>query len=391
MKATTQVGIISKQSILYIYFLLCVTSLYSQVQDNFIHLPDPTGPFSVGVTTIYWSDSTRMEVMTADSSDFRQFAASVFYPGILDDQQPRAYFPNLDVFLAAFRATAAPGPRGVDRWSQSFAAVRTHAYENVPCDDSGQPFPIVFISPGGDMSRHWHTMIAQELTSHGHIVVAVSHAHSGIDLFPLGGMVKKNQYYQEAVPQLNAALTQRIKEDVIFIADRILEINSATSDHFLSGKMDPARIAIIGHSRGGRAVNHVMHSDKRFRCGIRLDGSGPPHDPKIRLSQPHLTVRIPWNKKEILKKLQHLHRTSLAPNYEVIIDGLNHFSFSDLTYVVPEVFKAAMDPEEAHRLICDLTLEFLNSNFLENVKLKYLVPDRLSRPTNMEVIKYSPK
>lgn len=367
---------------LFLSMLLVKLTTSGQIAYDSIRLPTPTGPFSVGVVTFHWSDSTRLENATPDPNDFRQFAATVFYPGIRNDEPPRAYFPNLDLFLASFGATDVPAPRGMDSWSRHFSKVVTSVYENIPIDSSAGPYPVLFISPGGDMSRHWYTMMAQDFTSHGYIVVAVSHAHSGIDVFPLGGVVRKNSYYKEDVPKLDAMISQLMAKDIFFITDRLLELNSPDSGHFLKNTMDSDRIAIVGHSRGARAVNLVLESDGRFAGGVRMDETGP----VITLSRPHMTLRTPWKKQEKLKELRKLHVNSRTTSYEVIMEDLNHFSFSDLTYVAPGRFDAEINPIKGHFQITGIVLDFLAALFEPDDRPA--LEDSLGKPKNIDVTIY---
>lgn len=231
--------------------------------------------------------------------------------------------------------------------------------------------------------------MAQELSSHGYVVVVMSHAHSGIDIFPLGGLVRKNDYYDESIPQRNKELTQRIAEDVVFITNRMLKLNSSNSSHFLSGSIDPERIAIVGHSRGARAVNYVLSLDRRFKGGVRLDGLGAPINSSLVLSQPHMTVRGPWINKKRLSKLHQLHSSTQATSYDIVVKGVSHFSFSDLTLVVPKKFDAEIDPLTGHLQISRIVLSFFSAVLGPDNNHPFVLSN-LPKLKNVEVSVYRP-
>ena len=327
-------------------------SVGSDTCQTTVRLPIPTGPHRVGTTTRYWADTTQPEPMTADTTDFRQFAASLFYPGwVEEDNVPRPYFPDLSAFRAAEQASRRASARGMDTLAQRFACVRTSTYTDVPLDPSGGPYPVLFISPGGDMSRHWYTAMAQELTSHGYVVVVMSHAHSGMDMFPWGGLIRKHPYYREDDPVRNAELTQRMAEDVRFIFERIAALGSSGATSAFAGRLALDQVAIIGHSRGARAANLVCKTDNRFKACVRLDGLGPPIPPVLGLTQPQMTLRRPWNKPHRTAALRRLLTSGTHVAYDVVIRNVSHFSFSDLTLVLPEAFRADIEPERGHALI----------------------------------------
>ena len=203
------------------------------------------------------------------------------------------------------------------------------------------------------MSRHWHTALAEELVSHGYIVATISHAHSGLDVFPRGGLIPKDTSLNEAVPEDNATLTRYLTEEVRYVLDRLLEG---------SLPLDTGRIAILGHSRGARPANHLAASDARIKAVIRLDGLGPPVGDTLRIAQPQLTLRGRLGQ-DRLTELTYLHQTSRGPSYDRQLAGVSHFSFSDLALIAPADYAGPADPLEVHYQIAGAIRTFLKEAF----------------------------
>lgn len=323
-------------------------------------LPAPSGPRGVGAATYHWTDPARPEPRAPGAA--REFMATVFYPADAGSRPPRPYVPELAALRAALRAGDGDGPRGLGRYASQFACVHAAAVADAPLDDAGAPYPLVLVSPGGDMSRHWYTALAQDLASHGYVVAVLSHAHSGLDVFPLAGLVGKSPYYDEGDPALDDALTDRLAEDARFVLDRLVALGRGGPR--FAGALDPDRVAIVGHSRGSRAVRRGCARGARFRACVVYDALGPAPERAAGLDVPELTVRAPWAETWGAARVDTL-RAALARNravaFDAVVAGAGHFSFSDLALVVPERFGADVPARRALALTAALTRTFLRA------------------------------
>lgn len=349
-----------------------------------IPLPPPRGPYAVGVVTYHWVLPDRLEPRTPDPDDLRQVIVKVLYPAARDaSRRPMAYMPELDLFRAALRASGRPGPRGLDGYVDAFACVETASFAAAPLDRSEAPYPLVLMAPGGNMSRHWYTALAQDLTSHGYVVAVISHPFSGLDLYPAGGLIGRSAYYDEDDPVLDEALTERLIEDVHLALDRLLALSEAEGvDARLAGQIDPTRIAVVGHSRGGRPAGRGCAADGRFRACVTYDSFAPDRAQPAERTRPEMHVRRPWE----TPRAEALHRylaASAAAAYDVVIRDAGHFSFSDLPSVAPRFFDAAIAPARAHRLVSAYTLTFLDK-YLRGQPAPWL-DDASARPADVVV------
>lgn len=337
--------------------------------DSTILLPEPAGHHQVGTVTYHWVDTARMETLSPDPHDQRQVMATVFYPGVRAWDGPAAeYVPELDLLRQGFRTDSRELPKRIADEMASRACVATFSFPAIPVDSSEEHYPIAVFSPGGNMSRHWHTALAQELASEGWVVAVLSHAYSGMDVFPAGGFIMSSDYWnapEDATPADRARLddeqAQMLAGDASFTLDRLAELASGETSGLLSRRLDLERIAIIGHSRGGSTVGRACATDRRFGACVVYDNIGADREVRSGLPSPQLTIRQPWPEARAATLAGYLTRNAEV-SYDVVIEGAGHMSFSDLPFVEPERTGASIDAARAHRIVSDVTLAFLDAH-----------------------------
>ena len=319
-------------------------------------LPAPSGQGAVGVATYHWT-ADRPEERTPAPDDRRQLSASVRYPAAAPPgAEPAPYLPELDAFLAGIGSLPGPAPRGLADYAEAFACVDAHSVADAPVAGRGEAFPVVVLSPGGNVSRHWHTALAEDLASRGYVVAVLSHPHNGLDVFPGRGLVTSSAYWDESVPRILEEQTDRYADEIALGLDRVLALGRAGR---LAGRLDTARVAVVGYSRGGRAAPRVCRRDPRVQACVAYEALGPEAERASGTDRPMLVVRVPWQPERTAALRDALRRNG-APAYEVVVDGGSHFSFTDLPVIVPERFGTEADPREVLRHIGDVTASFLD-------------------------------
>lgn len=335
--------------------------------DRGIPLPDPTGPFLVGTRTFHWVLASPEE-LTPSPSDRREVVAQLLYPARRPPNGgPAAYVPELDLLRRGLRVHGFPPFAELAARMGRYARVRTAAWPGAPVLAADGPFPVVVISPGGNMSRHWHTALAQELASLGYAVALVSHAHSGMDVFPGGGFLASHLRWHpgEEVPDEEVArrdreLADRLADDVSAVLRGLGELNRRAEPRGVGGALDLERLAILGHSRGGSTVTRTCGADPRFDACVIFDNLGAVEGVDPAFHQPRLTVRAAWPE-ERSRSLSEILAASGPVAFEAVLPGATHFTFTDLPLVDPEGYPPAeLGPEEGHRLVAGLTRAFLD-------------------------------
>ena len=233
----------------------------------------------------------------------------------------------------------------------------------------GARLPVVVLSPGGDMSRYWHSALAQDLASHGYAVVALSHAHSGLDLFPRGGLLMSHARWRgspgetedEALAR-DEALSDTLAADARFVLDQLEELNRADPKNRFTGRLDLSSVAILGHSRGGKTAARACSTDSRFKACVVFDNVGPQRERERGLQQPMITLRSAdsgdWDPERI-EELRSYLAANETESHEVVILGARHHSFTDLPFIEPRRFGSRLDADRAHRIVSTLTRAFL--------------------------------
>jgi predicted dienelactone hydrolase len=331
-----------------------------------ITLAAPTGPQAVGRTGFEWIDRTRDEPFTDDSADHRELVIWMWYPAEpMPDAERAAYLPGLWGDLIG-------GALGLD-----LDRVAVHAAEDAPVA-SGQPrYPLLLLSPGSGFMPAVYTALAEELASHGFIVVGVNHTYNAsVTVFADGRVAPAAP---EAQPQptdmdtMRAAgetVTELHAADLAFVLDRLEALDDETGP--FAGRLDLSRIGVLGHSLGGAAAAELCRVDRRCDAGVNMDGlfwgevaeSGVPA-PFLLLMAEHQSCAevaqledVPVELCEALEALfteswQTVQETA-TPGTWVIIDGSRHGSYSDAPFlpVMAEILRslvggATIEPERA--------------------------------------------
>lgn len=330
-------------------------------------LPEPGGPHQVGTSTFHFTDASRPEQGSADPNDRRQVIFQLWYPAIrAADGDPVAYVPELDQIRAAFSADPRDVPQKLAKGLAPYACIATEAYADAPVSDLAKRYPVIVLSPGGGVSRHWHTAQAQEFASRGYVVVVLSHAYSGLDLFPGLPVLSVERWLapRAATPEQRTALDEAMSDelalDARFGLTQVENIASGAISHPLNGRIDLSRVAIAGHSRGGKTVARACSSDSRFKACVTYDNLAPERERATGLRTPQLTVRTAWepDRRDTLHAYMKLNPGAAV---DVEIAQATHFTFTDLQIVDPQQYPAKLDPVRGLSLANGITLDFLDS------------------------------
>ena len=127
-------------------------------------LPAPTGPHAVGRTSSEWADTSRPEIYSSDPGDHREFVVWIWYPATAGhNAEPTMYLPQSWAPVGDFL--------GLDT-----AGVTGHAMADPPVAGDGSEHPVLVLSPSG-FSPLLLTAVAEEIASHGYVVVGVNHTY----------------------------------------------------------------------------------------------------------------------------------------------------------------------------------------------------------------------
>ncbi|HEX3784950.1 MAG TPA: alpha/beta hydrolase [Pseudonocardiaceae bacterium] len=246
------------------------------------YLPEPTGRHAVGTTSRYLKDSSRPDPWVA-GVDARELMVSLWYPAVSADGDRAPYLTarESELLLADSGITSVPGA--------VLSTTRTNAVADARPVGRERTLPLVVLSPGFTKPRATLTALAEDLASNGCVVVAIDHTYeNSATTFPDGRVTTcraretraRGAGFWEKVVAGRAA-------DVSFVLD---ELTGAHPTWPYAALIDPARIAMVGHSIGGASSIAALLADPRIRAGINIDGSTHAPIPAGGLARPLLLL-----------------------------------------------------------------------------------------------------
>jgi hypothetical protein len=243
-------------------------------------LPEPTGPCSVGMVSLWLTDTSRPDPWAAGVTA-RELMVSLWYPATSAGGRRAPYMMPAESRLQLTNR----GITGVP--PDMLSTVRTNAVSDAAPAGRQRSLPLVVLSPGFTNSRSALTALAEDLASHGYVVAGIDHTYeSHATAFPDGRVTtclaraarRSDEEFKEKLVAGRAA-------DVSFVLG---ELTGAHPVWQGAGLIDPSRMAMAGHSAGGAAAIAAVLTDSRIRAGIDMDGATCVSIPDHGLSRPFL-------------------------------------------------------------------------------------------------------
>ena len=223
------------------------------------------GPLAVGARTVTVEHVDQLDVMrvsaaTPDPRYTRKLVLEVWYPAQLAPGQPER---------TVYTDVLGAGPNNPARPNTPFSFDGRAARDAAPGPGT---YPLAIVSHGYPGSRLQMSYLTENLASKGYVVVAIDHAES------------------TRLDKAGFASTLRNRQlDDLFVLDTVAAWSRPGSGHFLAGRVDADRTALIGYSMGGYgALNAAMTSDARIKAVVAFAPWGGAH--KVWDAAAHRTV-----------------------------------------------------------------------------------------------------
>jgi dienelactone hydrolase len=245
--------------------LLGITSIGLSIVLPVFRLPQPTGKYAVGTSTIELTDSSRVEDAGPQAGSKRRVVVQLWYPASLSRKPSAKYMKLAETFaLTSYRST-----------------VPTHSRLDAPIAVDGAPFPLLLFGGGWRGRRTEGTFLTEELASHGYIVAAIDHPYNAHRVAFSDGLIADTTVTQaiggsfdiapEAFIQAWDKELAKWTADERFVLDTLLTMNSDPDNKWFH-RMNPNEIGAVGHSFGGSAAVGICSEDPRVRAAINMDG-----------------------------------------------------------------------------------------------------------------------
>jgi dienelactone hydrolase len=223
-------------------------------------LADPTGRQPVGTTSLYLKDTSRSDPWVP-SVPYRELMVSVFYPATSANGPTKQFMtvPEAQALLDSDDITTVP--------AELVSATRTNAVVDARPAGRRHSLPLIVLSPGFKKMRATLSSLAEDLASHGNVVVVVDHTYENLaTTFPDGRVTPC-----AACGAYSLEFWQKLQRgraaDVSFVLDEL------PAKWRGAGLVDWSRIGMAGHSVGGASTINAMVADSRIKAGIGIDGT----------------------------------------------------------------------------------------------------------------------
>ena len=332
-------------------------------------LPMPTGALPVGTAIFHLNDATRKDALGSALDRFRELTIQVWYPAKASKPRTTALYIPDPALISAMKEKKYNNlsPETLERWH----TVQSHSIPHAPIVTSPPRLPLLFFSHGFGMSRSNYTSIIEDLASHGYIVVAIDHPHTGFTMLR-DGRVLSFTAASEA-DDLEVVNGQRIDEmvrDVSFTLNALMN-RKGEAGRFAS-HIDPERVGMLGHSLGGAVALRACQQDDRFKACADLDGDlwgkmqaeGLSRPFLVLLNEPPESRRPPVAVREQRDKgwADFISKKGTAA-FVIKVGSTSHFSFSDFPFVVPEALMKKHGAEIAPRRGFEIITRVLRAFF----------------------------
>jgi predicted dienelactone hydrolase len=305
------------------------------------NLPTPTGSFAVGRTTCVWTDPSQPELLAPQPGTKRELFGWIWYPAA--PRQPNQKYAD---YLPASWRTALARRSGVlltQFLTRDLARVGTHSIPDAEISPRQRSYPVILMRAGLSALTTDYTALAEDLASHGYVVVGFDAPYrSFVVVLPDGRVIArapKNNADLVSGPQkeqLATNLVQAWSSDMGFALDQMERLNASDPSGRFQGRLDLQKVAVFGHSLGGAEALQFCHNDPRCKAGIDLDGAPWGSVVTEGVTQPFLFLMSDHGNENdpegaVIKANFHSLFERMRPDdkLEIVIRGANHFGFSD--------------------------------------------------------------
>jgi predicted dienelactone hydrolase len=302
-------------------------------------LPIPSGTFPVGRTTLEWSDDAHEDAMAPQPGTKRELLAWIWYPAEIG--QPA---PVIAEYLPAPWREAVERQRGafITRLlTRDLSRVHTHSFVDAWVSSRQPSYPVIVMRPGLSALTAGYATLAEDLASHGYIVVGIDAPYrSNMVVFPDGRAIARSRENNADLlrgPRLDALanrLVQAWSADVGLALDRMAALNAADPAGRFTGRLDLQHVGVFGHSLGGATALAFCHDDARCKAGVDVDGAPIGRVIGEGVSQPFMFLlsdhKGEAGSSEVEANIRSIFDHMPADGRWLFrIRGANHFEFSD--------------------------------------------------------------
>ena len=369
-------------------------------------LPRPTGPHRAFYD---WVDENRIDPLAPDPDTRRELPVWIWYPAASAGGHARAaYMPKqlveaLEPHGNFVRTVLASIFRTV---TTDRTLVAVNAYDNADIAPGPGRFPIILLKPARGASALQYTTLAEDLASHGYVVIGSDSPHTTFAVvYGDGRVVTRSD--AGAPPETAPGETSELApgqpndlalpvievwvDDNRFLLNRLHALDA--SDHAgaagrFAGRLDLDAVGAMGHSYGGATALQFCSEDPRCKAGIDIDGAPLGDVVKRGVGKPFLffiadrpmfdrsEATLRDDERALLAAFRHIQATLPTAPRMLRLRESAHYNFSDQALLSePHLWRlsgaiGAIDPRRAF----DVTRRYVRAFFDTHLKR---MPDHL--------------
>ncbi len=277
--------------------------LYALLVPAFQPLPVPSGQFSIGCTSSLHIDNSRTNAPFDELSP-RELMLHWWYP----IQQPAKNTPPWNYMqenVKLFEGMLATHFHLPKKFVRDLLQIKTHSYDVDPQNTT--PIPVIIISHGLGGFGESQSYIAENLASHGYLVVGIDHTNfSTVSTFPDGRVIwsdasltSPNATTVDALLQYYSQMFTIPQRDISFVINELVRVNSDPQSIWYN-KIDLKNIGFVGHSMGAMAGTEAARNDSRIKALVNLDGWLPGFNSTAPLNIPTIVMLADKSKLKLM-------------------------------------------------------------------------------------------
>jgi predicted dienelactone hydrolase len=395
MTMQTQMKILKRLVKLFFHFALAgiviiallLFSFWIELKCN-ITLPEPTGQYQVGRIALHLTDTSRLDSLSPPPYAKRELIVWIWYPASVSSTDSGVRYDHAEW---ASKADITPNLLFRTFFARNGQKIHAHSFQNPKLSEMIPKYPVLLMKSGiGTLSTDY-TAMAEDLASHGYIVVGSDAPYSTYKvIFPDGRIILKTgegnpgeaEYYSDTRVRTLHRILGIWTDDTRFVLDQIEQMNRDSSSKFFN-RFDINTVGVFGHSFGGATAAQFCYDDPRCKAGIDMDGAPYGsviqkgiHKPFMFLLADHVadTDRVSMN---IKSNVRSIHNSNQEDHYWFYLTGAEHFNFCDMPYqkeyLVMRLFggTGSVGRRHATEVIRSTVLGFFDTYLKNNPKIKF--------------------
>ncbi|MTB50084.1 alpha/beta fold hydrolase [Lewinella sp. W8] len=304
-------------------------------QPDTVHLPPPTGPLPVGTVSFELADTDRpARFGPVRGRSPRSLMVQIWYPAERSASEVRAPYNPV---------------------SADYRKVTGNSYLRAPFVEGSGKAPVIVVVPGRGTERYLYTVLAEELSSHGYVVVSVDMPGIGYTVYGDGLVIPPSKDFRpprgmmggpyEKVDSFFQAPTELGVEDLTLVLRHLEELNRADAANRFTGRLQLDGIGLFGHSLGGRIAGALAARDGRVKAYASMEGI-PPRAVRYegQITFPTLLLCSDGTWPYAKENYGSMIENRSAAVFMVLLPGFGHNSLTDNPLIYPDNFRSEIDP-----------------------------------------------